>query len=324
MKIVFVGSAAFGIPSLEAIAQSHHTLTGVFTQPARPAGRHRDPKPTEVALWCARRGIPCLEAENVNVDPMQKQVAACGGDLLVVIAFGQKISPAVIALHRFGAVNVHGSLLPHYRGAAPIQWALMRGETQTGVSLITLAQRMDAGLVLAQRSVPIAPDDTFQTLHDKLAELSAPLLLETLDAVEAGRAVYTEQDERLVTLAPRLKKEHGYIDWNRPANDIANQIRGLCPWPGAQSVYVSSETGRSWRVMMCKAAGVDQQNTPADVPGLLDESLNVICGAGRLRILDIKPAGSDTMTFEAFARGRNTKKGDLFLPIERVLQGIGT
>lgn len=323
MRIVFFGSASFGIPSLEAIAYGRHTLAGVFTQPARPAGRHRVLKPTDVSLWCAERAIPCVEAENINTPEMQNKVAACGGDLLVVIAFGQKINPPVIERHRFGAINVHASLLPKYRGAAPIHWAMMRGESTTGVSIITLAQRMDAGMVLARKSLPIEPDDTFQTLHHKLSELSVPLLVETLDAIETGRAEYEQQDEKLVTLAPRLKKEHGFIDWNRPAEEIANQIRALYPWPGAQSVYVSSQTGRSWRVALCKGAIVDQKNETGDVPGVIDENLNVICGWNRLKIFDIKPAGSDEMTFDAFARGRNTCQGDLFLPIERVLQGIG-
>lgn len=322
MKIVFFGSAQFGIPCLEAIIGSSHTLAGVFTQPARPAGRHRDPKPTDVALWCAEKKIPCVESDNVNTPEMQARIAACGGELLVVIAFGQKISQPVIDLHRFGAINVHGSLLPKYRGAAPIHWAMMRGERETGISIITLAQRMDAGQVLAHKSLAIVPEDTFQTLHDKLSALSVPALMETIDAIETGQAVYAHQDEKLVTMAPRLKKEHGYIDWSRPAEEIANQIRALCPWPGAQSVYVSSHTGRSWRVNLCKAAVIDQHNELGDIPGLIDDNLNVICGWDRLKILAIKPAGSDQMTFEAFARGRNSQTGDLFLPIDKVLQGI--
>lgn len=324
MKIVYFGSAQFGIPSLEAIARSRHTLAGVFTQPARPSGRHRSkPTPTEVALWCAAHAIPCVEADNINTPEMLRCVAACGADLLVVIAFGQKVSQPLIDLHRFGAINVHGSVLPKYRGAAPIHWAMMHGESESGISIITLAQRMDAGLVLARKALPIAPDDTFQTLHDKLSDLSVPVLLETLDAIEGGRAVYTEQDERLVTVAPRLKKEHGYIDWSRPAGELANQIRALCPWPGAQSVYVSAKTGRSWRVTICKAAVVGQKNDRGDISGMIDENLNVICGTDRLKIIDLKPAGSAPMTFEAFANGRCTQKGDLFLPIEKVLQGVG-
>lgn len=322
MRIVYFGSSGFGIPSLNAIAESRHTLAGVFTQPARPAGRHRDPKPTEVSLWCAARGVPCVEADNINAPEMQQQVAACGGDLLVVIAFGQKIGQPLIRGHRFGAINIHGSLLPKYRGAAPIHWAMMRGESETGVSLITLAERMDAGAVLAHDRVLIEPNDTFLTLHEKLAAISAPLLLKTLDDIEAGRAVYAPQDESLVTYAPKLTKANGYIDWQRPAEEIANQIRALSPWPGAQSVFVSAKTGRSWRVTLDQAVVVEKSNDMSDIHGMLDSHLHVVCGWNRLKIITIKPAGSDQMSFEAFARGRNSQQGDLFLPIEKVLQGI--
>lgn len=322
MKIVYFGSSDFGIPSLEAIADSRHTLAGVFTQPARPAGRHRDPKPTAVSQWCAARGIPCVEADNINTPDMQRQVAACGGDLLVVIAFGQKIGRPLIDRFRSGAINIHGSLLPKYRGAAPIHWAMMRGESETGVSIITLADRMDAGSVLAHDRLPIEPSDTFLTLHEKLAALSAPLLLKTLDDIEAGRAVYTPQDESLVTYAPKLTKADGYINWQRPAEEIANQVRALSPWPGAQSVYVSAKTGRSWRVTLDKAEVVEKPNEMSDIHGMLDSHLNVVCGWNRIKIIAIKPAGSDIMSFEAFARGRNSQPGDLFLPIEKVLQGI--
>ncbi len=320
MKLVYLGSSSFGLPSLEAVAAGRHTLAGVFTQPSRPAGRHRDPKPTDVACWCAARGIPCVEADNINAPAMQRQVADCGGDLLVVIAFGQKIGQPLIDLFGLGAINTHGSLLPKYRGAAPIHWAMMRGETRTGISIITLAQRMDAGSVLAQDSIAIAPEDTFSTLHQKLAELSAPLLLATLDAIEQGRAVYTPQDETLVTYAPKLTKPDGYIDWQRPAEQIANQIRALSPWPGAQSVYVASASGRSWRVTLDSVAVVQTANGLGDVPGMLDSNLHVICGKNRLNIIAIKPSGSDKMTFEAFARGRSCKPGDLFLPLETVLK----
>jgi len=322
MRIVYFGSSGFGLPSLEAIAGSRHTLAGVFTQPARPAGRHRDPKPTEVSLWCAARGIPCVEADNINAPNMQQRVAECGGDLLVVIAFGQKIGRTLIDRFCLGAINIHGSLLPKYRGAAPIHWAMMRGESETGISIIALADRMDAGMVLAQDRIPIEPNDTFLTLHEKLAALSAPLLLKTLDDIESGRAVYTPQDESLVTYAPKLTKADGYINWQRPAEEIANQIRALSPWPGAQSVYVSAKTGRSWRVTLDKAEVVEKPNEISDIHGMLDADLNVVCGRNRIKVVVIKPAGSDQMSFEAFARGRNSQPGDLFLPIEKVLQGI--
>ena len=174
MKIVYFGSAQFGIPSLEAIYRSGHELAGVFTQPARPAGRHRSkPHHTDVDVWCGQNNVPCVEAENINSSEMVQRVAALGADLLVVIAFGQKISQEVIALQTYGAVNVHASLLPKYRGAAPIHWAILNGETETGVSIITLAEKMDAGLILAQDAIEISPDETVKCVYDKLSAMAA-------------------------------------------------------------------------------------------------------------------------------------------------------
>lgn len=324
MKVVFAGSSSFGLPCLEALLTSRHQLAGVFTQPAKPAGRHRQLKPTDVALWCQEKDIPYTETDNINDPALRPALTQCGADILLVIAFGQKISRAVIDLFAKKAINVHASLLPALRGAAPIHWAIIRGLTETGISIITLADRMDAGDILAQAKTPILPDDTFETLHDKLAQLSPPVLLRTLDAIEAGTAVYTPQNEAQVTYAPKLTKADGYIDWHRPALEIANKVRGLYPWPGAQSVYVSSATGKSWRVQIEKAIPLlDKTNQMGDVPGMLDDQLNVICGWNRLKIVRLKPAGAESMTFEQFCRGRASQPGDLFLPMDQVLKDFG-
>ena len=323
MRIVFLGSAQFGVPCLEAIYHSDHELVGAFTQPARPAGRHRShPTPTDVALWCEKNNVPCTETENINTPDMTKQVATCKADLMVVIAFGQKIGQDVIALQKHGAVNVHASLLPKYRGAAPIHWAVINGESETGVSIITLAERMDAGLILAQDKIPILPDDTVESLYDKLSTLSVGVLLKTIEQLQHNTAAFIEQDETQVTKAPKLSKEDGYIDWNRPADAIVNQIRGLWPWPAAQSVYVCSKTGRSWRVSVCKAAAVPRTSKAADVTGVLDENLNVICGDGALQILELKPAGSHLMDFEAYVNGHQCQPGDLFISAEKAMNGL--
>jgi len=323
MKIVYFGSSQFGIPCLEAIHAGSHELAGVFTQPARPAGRHRStPHPTDVAVWCDEKGVDCVEAQNINTPAMVEKVAACGADLLVVIAFGQKVSQEVISLQKHKAVNVHASLLPKYRGAAPIHWAVMNGETETGVSIITLADRMDAGLILAQKKIPIRPEDTVHDVHDRLAEVSVPALMETIERFEDNSVVYTEQDESQVTLAPKLRKEHGYVDWNKPAAQVVNQIHALWPWPSAQSAYVCSKTGKSWRVALSNAKAVDRSSQAGDITGMLDENLNVICGRGALRILEIRPAGSHLMDFDAFVNGHQCSPGDLFISAEKALSGI--
>ncbi|MHC5121209.1 MAG: methionyl-tRNA formyltransferase, partial [Planctomycetota bacterium] len=177
----------------------------MFTQPARPAGRHRSkPHHTDVDVWCSQNNVPCVEAENINTQEMVQRVATLGADLLVVIAFGQKISQEVVSLQKHGAVNVHASLLPKYRGAAPIHWAIMNGESETGISIITLADKMDAGLILAQDKIPILPDDTVKCVHDKLSALSVPVLMGTIEQIADGSAVYLEQDPTQVTKAPKL------------------------------------------------------------------------------------------------------------------------
>ena len=316
MRIVYFGSSSFGIPSLRALGGSDHDLVGIFTQPARPAGRHKTPQPTPVAEWAKDNSIACSEAENINTRENLAAVAACRADLLVVIAFGQKISREVIDLHPKGAINVHASLLPKYRGAAPINAAIIEGETETGVSIITLADKMDAGFILGQAKTDIAPDDTAESVHDKLAELSPPVLMEAIGKIVAGTAVYSRQDESLVTIARKLKKSDGFIDWSRPAEEIANRTRGLWPWPGAQTDYVSAKTSKCCRVTIAQSCVVSAAGSAPGTYGVFDEDLNVICGKDRLKILKIKPSGSGLMDFKAFVNGRATSPGDLFMPIE--------
>ncbi|MBL7215864.1 MAG: methionyl-tRNA formyltransferase [Phycisphaerae bacterium] len=323
MRIIYFGSAQFGIPSLEAISHSRHELVRVFTQPARPSGRHRSkPTPTDVAIWCQKHTIPCIEAKNINKPEMVRQIADCKADLLVVIAFGQKVSQEVIGLQKHGAVNVHGSLLPKYRGAAPIHWAMVNGEIETGISIITLADRMDAGMILAQGKMPIGPEDTFQTMHDKLSELSVPVLMQTIEQLANGTATFTEQDESQVTYAHKLQKKDGFIDWEKPAGQIVNQIRGLWPWPSAQSVYVSAESGKHWRVTISNARALPRESKTGDVVGQLDENLHVICEQGVLDILELKPAGSGLMNFESYVNGHNCQPGDLFVSADIAMNGI--
>lgn len=320
MRIVYFGSGRFGIPCLEAILASSHQLVGVFTQPARPAGRHRDLKPTDVALWCKEKDIPCIEADDINTPKWIEKVKQLGGDLLVVIAFGQKISPSLVQIFPKGAINVHGSLLPKYRGAAPISWAIICGESETGVSIITLADRMDAGQILAQAKTPISPDDNFQTLHDRMADISAPVLVDTIDAIYKGIAVYRSQEDKLATKAPKLKKEHGFIDWTKPAFEIVNQIRGLWPSPGATAVYVSAKTGKSWKITISKSCVVEGVDQKGEICGILDENFHISCGQGMLHILELKPAGSGLMDFRSFVNGRHGGMGDLFLPMDMVIR----
>jgi len=316
MKIVFFGSGQIGVPSLRALSESAgHQLVGIFTQPARQAGRKQKPTPTPVAAWAMDNSIPCTEAENINSPDMIRTVSACNADLLLVIAFGQRIGNEIIALFEKGAINVHASLLPKYRGAAPVNWAVINNETETGVSIITLAEKMDSGLVLAQSAIPIAPDDTAQTVSDDLAQLAPKVLLDTIAEIDAGAAVYKEQDVSKVTFAPKLKKSDGFIDFSEPARSVAAKIRGLSPWPGAQTDYFSQKTSKTCRVTIAKASVITADTQPEKV-GSLDDDLNIICGQNKLEILRLKPAGGKLMDFQDFVNGRQTAGGDKFLSIQ--------
>jgi methionyl-tRNA formyltransferase len=328
MNLVYLGSGEFGVPCLDALKASAHDLCLVVTQPAHPAGRGRKPQPTPVAQWAGAHSVPFVEAENINRPPIVERLTACRPEMIVVIAFGQKIGKAVVALPPKGAINVHASLLPKYRGAAPINWAIICGETHTGNSIITLADKIDAGEILAQVRTEIGPQETAGELHDRLAQLGAPLLLETLAALEAGTATYTKQNDAEATFAPKLKKPDGFLDFHEPAEALARKTRGLWPWPGATATFISEHLHKSTRVVLALAVpcvegvppsnrGQDARDTATPSPvGTFDQDRCVVCGTGRLRIEKIKPAGSGLMDFRAFVNGWHVQPGDRLTKIE--------
>jgi len=315
MKIVYLGSGEFGIACLNALAGSAHELVFIVTAPPQPAGRGRKECPTPVCRWANSHLVPFVETDNVNTPEIIEQIAGYRPDLMIVIAFGQKVGNELINLPPKGAINVHASLLPKYRGAAPINWAIINGETKTGNSIITLADKIDAGQILAQAEMEIAPDDTAGSLHNKLAQSATPLLLETVEKIAAGTAVYTEQDHSKATFAPKLGKSDGFLDFSEPANVIAAKIRGFWPWPGASADYIAKKTNKSARVTIAMAEVVISSN-PAGLPtGTLDENLNIICGKNSLKVTRIKPSGSALMDFKSFVNGRHSQPGDIFTKI---------
>ncbi len=315
MNIVYLGSGGFGVECLNALSGSGHELRLIVTQPPNPAGRGRKPNPTPVACWASAHRVPFVETDSVNAPDLIEKIAGHGPDLIVVIAFGQKIGNEMVNLPPKGAINVHASLLPKYRGAAPINWAIINGETQTGVSIITLAEKMDAGKILAQDRIDIGPSETAGQLHDRLAQIAAPLLLQTIDQIASGTAVYAEQDHSKATLARKLKKTDGFIDFDEPAEVLARKIRGLWPWPGASADYVSKKACKSVRVTIAGAEVIESSNSAGLPAGTFDKNLNVICGQNALKITRIKPAGSALMDFKAFTNGRQTRPGDRLMKI---------
>jgi methionyl-tRNA formyltransferase len=317
MKIIYLGSGEFGLECLNALVRSSHNLQFIITQPPHPAGRGRKPTPTPVARWANLNTTPFIEAENVNTPQMMEEISAYGPDLIVVIAFGQKIGNELINLPPKCAINVHASLLPKYRGAAPINWPVINGDKQTGISIIALAEKMDAGDILAQAQTNIGPNETAGQLHDRLAKIAAPLLLNTIEQITGGTVVYTPQDHSKATLAPKLKKSDGFLSFNEPAEMLHRKIRGFWPWPGASAMYVSKKADKPLRVTIAMAEVARDLNPAHLPPGTLDENLNVICARDALRITKIKPTGSRLMNFRDFVNGHRTQAGDSFIKIEQ-------
>lgn len=317
MKIVYLGSGEFGIECLNALAGSNNTLDFIVTQPPRQAGRGRKPRPTPVADWAKKHSIPFIETDNVNTPETLEQIRTYRPELIVVIAFGQKIGNELINLPPQKAVNVHASLLPKYRGAAPINWTIINGESQTGITIITLAEKMDAGKILAQQKIDIETNETAGRLHDRLAQMAAPLLLGTIEKIADGSVIYTEQDHSKATLAPKIKKSDGFLDFSEPAENLVRKILGFWPWPGASAIYVSKKSGRCERLTIAKAEIVETANPDALQPGILDNDLNITCGNNALKVTQIKPAGGSLMAFADFVNGRSTQAGDLFMKIDK-------
>jgi len=317
MKIVYFGSGEFGVECLNALAGSNHNLMFVVTQPPLPAGRGRKPRPTPVARWAKEHSLEFLEADNVNAPASIEKIAAFAADLIVVIAFGQKIGSELINLPPKSAINVHASLLPKYRGAAPINWAIINGETETGISIIKLAEEMDAGDILAREKTEIFPDETAGQLHDRLARMAPPLLLKTIDKIADDTVVYTKQDHSKATLAPKLKKLDALLDFSEPARSLQRKILGFYPWPGTTAVYFSNKTKKNQRVTIAAAEVVETPKQAGLANGVLDENLNVVCGEEALKITRIKPDGSALMDFKDFVNGRATAPGDMFMKIEK-------
>lgn len=315
MRIVYLGSGAFGIDSLNALLKSKHSIDFIVTQPARSAGRGRKSKPTAVADWAVENNIPFVETPNAAAPEIIQQVRDRNPDLIIVIAFGQKICDELIALPPMGMINVHGSILPKYRGAAPINWAIVNGETDTGITIATITQQWDAGKILATAETKIKPEETADQLSKRLADLAAPVLADVTDKIEAGTAEYIEQDHSRATRAPKIKKSDGYIDFTESAEIIRNKIRGFWPWPGISGIIRLSKTGKGIRVTIAMAQ-LAETDSPELLPGTLDRNMNIVCGRGALKITKIKPAGGAEMSFSAFVNGHKTAQGDRFTQIE--------
>lgn len=309
MRIVFMGSGPLSCRSLEALCSCQgHTLVGAVTPPDKPKGRELKTSSCEARALAESRGIPVLSPSNVNDPASVAAVRALRPDLVVVVAYGQILKRELLELPPRGCINVHPSLLPKYRGAAPIQWAIANGDRVTGVTLMYLSQRMDAGDIILQESMAIQDDDTGGTLHDKLAGLGGELLVKTVDLIAAGRVTRTPQVESEATYVPKLTKEDGRIDWTKPALEIHNRVRAFSPWPGSFCTVAGKGT---LRVM--KARVESPEEAAGEVLEASGDGPLVATGSGSLRLLQVQPEGRKSMTGSAYLNGHALKKGDHLL-----------
>jgi methionyl-tRNA formyltransferase len=312
MRILFVGSGDFAEPTLHFLAEEHEVVA-VVTQPARKAGRGQATRHTPVRQLASRYELTVIEALDINEPALVSRLAGLGAELGIVIAFGQKIGPELLAVPPAGFVNLHASLLPRYRGAAPYQWTVINGEEKAGVTVFRLTAGMDAGPILTQRWTHVRPQETAAELHDRLAHVGP-------DAVRAALALYADgrvpegepQDPGHVTRAPKLRKRDGWIDFARPAAVLQHFVCGMWSWPGATCVFESADGSRRERVTLARARVGDPQ--PADAPpGTLDVRLFAATGEGWLELLELKPAAGRLMTWPEFVNGRHVRPGDRFV-----------
>ncbi|MCX5683565.1 MAG: methionyl-tRNA formyltransferase, partial [Planctomycetota bacterium] len=253
MRIAFAGSGTFGLPTLRALVEGGQELVLAVTQPDRPAGRGQSMRISPVAMFARERELPCIQPEDVNAKPVLRRIRAVKPDLVLVIAYGQKIGPELLALAPHGVLNLHASLLPKFRGAAPINWAIITGELETGLTVMSMVEQIDAGDILGQRAVPIEPDETAADLADRLSKLGARLVTEVIREIPLDEVERRRQNESQVTFAPRLKKTDGCINWDRPAQEVHNRIRGTTPWPGAYTNLPGSGSRGPTRLVVTRS-----------------------------------------------------------------------
>ncbi|MYC26758.1 MAG: methionyl-tRNA formyltransferase [Nitrospira sp. SB0662_bin_26] len=314
MRVVFMGTPAFAVPSLEALANSDHEVVGVVTQPDRPKDRGQAVVPCPVKELALAKGLPVSQPDKIKSPEFLQQLAEWKPDVIAVTAFGRILPKPILDLPPMGCVNVHGSLLPAYRGAAPIQWALIHGDTETGITTMVMDEGMDTGAVLLQQTIPIEPEDTALELGARMARVGGVLLVETLTRLAAQTVVPCAQDHSRATMAPLLKKEDGVIDWTQSATEIANRIRGLSPWPGSYTFHHEHR-------LIIRKGRVDAQGGPAgggQRPGTIlavgPQSFWVETGAGRIEVLEVQPANKKRMSVEQFLLGYTLRAQDTLSP----------
>jgi methionyl-tRNA formyltransferase len=306
MRLIFLGTPGFAVPTLEACVEAGHEVAAVLTQPDRPRGRGQNAAASPVKQAALRLGLPVYQPERVRRPEAVEYLRGIHSDAMVVVGYGQIIPQVVIDLAPLGIINVHASLLPKYRGAGPIQWAIVRGETRTGVTTMRINAGLDTGDMLLKAETEIGPDENAAELGQRLAAMGADLLVQTLAGLAAGSIVPEKQDDAQATLAPLLKKEDGAIDWSAPALAIHNRVRGLQPWPGAQTSFRRAPL-HLWKTGI-HGGVVSAATAPGRFVSL--KPLVVACGEGTLELVEVQMEGRKRINASDFANGQRLTEND--------------
>jgi methionyl-tRNA formyltransferase len=317
MRIVFCGTPQFAVPALKhLLTQREFEIAGVISQPDRPRGRGKIVSPSPVKEVALAAGLPVHQPEKIRSPEAQKLLQKLAADCVVIIAYGQIIPARLLSIPKYGWINLHASLLPKYRGAAPINWAIANGETKTGVTTMRIDAGMDTGEILLQREIPIGPTETAPELSVRLAEAGAPLVAETLRGLAAGTLAGHAQDHSIATHAPLLKKEDGRIDWTQTAEEIFNRMRGFAPWPGAYTTFRERTCHVRAEPAPKRVSENKFEEKPDGAPGILIHEKNelyVVCGGATvLRVLAVKVEGRRQVTAAEFTNGARLKFGERF------------
>lgn len=299
-KIVFMGTPAFSVPILEGLLAENYEIAAVVTQPDRPVGRKKTITPPPVKAAAVEQGLLVLQPEKISGSPEMEKIAELAPDLIVTAAFGQFLPEKLLQIPRLGAINVHASLLPKYRGGAPVHYAIMNGETETGVTIMEMIKKMDAGGIFSQRSIPITKQDDVGTMFEKLSLVGKELLLETLPKIINGELKPTPQDEAEVTFSPNITREQEAIDWNKTAEEVDNQVRGMHPWPIAFTNYEAAR----WKIFRTTPTDENTTAEPGTIVLRTKRELHIACGEGTIvAIEELQPAGKGKQTVQAFLNG---------------------
>lgn len=305
LRIVFMGTPEFACPTLQRIIDRGDDIAAVVTQPDRPKGRGQKLEPPPVKVLAQKHGIPVLQPVKVRAPEAIEEIRALSPDVIVVVAFGQILPKALLEIPPHGCINVHASLLPRYRGAAPLNWVIINGEKETGVTTMMMDVGLDTGDMLLKKSTPIDPDEDTSSLHDRLSVIGADALAETLDLLQAGKLVREKQDDSLTCYASMLKKEDGLIDWGRDPLTVKNLVRGMTPWPGAYT-QLDGELLKVYRVRTANGSG-----RPGEVLSAGKEGIEVACDGGSVLIDELQLQGRKRLPAREFLAGCRLEPGTL-------------